>query len=184
MIDVACALEYVHHGCFSPVIHCDLKPSNILLDEDMVAHLSDFGISKLLGEDQGDLYTKTLARLGYIAPEYGLDGLVSIKCDVYSYGTMLLETFIRRKPNDFEGDLSLKQWVGYSLPKAVMDIVDANLVTATGKGLQKELDVVASILKVALYCCAESLARRTNMKDVVAMLQKIKIQLLARRTFL
>ncbi|PHT49336.1 hypothetical protein CQW23_09083 [Capsicum baccatum] len=68
MIDVACSLEYLHHGCSLPVIHCDVKPSNVLLDEDMVSHLSDFGISKLLGEDKGDLYTKTLATLGYIAP--------------------------------------------------------------------------------------------------------------------
>nr|WCJ12456.1 LRR-RLK-4 [Solanum microdontum subsp. gigantophyllum] len=68
MIYVACALEYFHHGCSLPVIHCDIKPSNVLLDEDMVAHLSDFGISKLLGEDEIDLYTKTLATFGYIAP--------------------------------------------------------------------------------------------------------------------
>ncbi|KAM3394122.1 hypothetical protein P3S68_003124 [Capsicum galapagoense] len=179
MIDVACALEYLHHGCSLPVIHCDLKPSNVLLDEDMVAHLSDFGISKLLDDDHGDLYTKTLATLGYIAPEYGLEGRVSTKCDVYSYGVMLLETFTRRKTNEFEGDLSLKQWVSYSLPEAIMDVVDANLVTATGNRLQKELDVVSSIMKVALDCCAESPARRTNMKDVVGMLNKIKIQLLA-----
>ncbi|PHU19066.1 hypothetical protein BC332_10217 [Capsicum chinense] len=178
MIDVACALEYLHRGCSSPVIHCDLKPSKVLLDEDMVAHLSDFGISKLLGEDQGDLYTKTLATLGYIEPEYGLEGLVSTKCDVYSYAVMLLETFTRRKPNEFEGDLSLKQWVSYSLPDAVMDVTDANLVAATGKGLQKELDVVASIMKVALDCCAESPARRTNIKDIEGMLKEINIQLL------
>ncbi|CAN4109807.1 unnamed protein product [Withania somnifera] len=177
MIDVACALEYLHHGCSLPVIHCDLKPSNVLLDEDMVAHLSDFGISKLLGEDESDLYTKTLATLGYIAPEYGLDGLVSTKCDVYSYGIVLLETFTRRKPNEFEGDLSLKQWVSYSLPEAVMNVVDANLVTPTDNRLQKEIDVVASIMKVALDCCAESPARRTDMKDVVGKLKKIKIQL-------
>ncbi|KAM3239181.1 hypothetical protein P3L10_014215 [Capsicum annuum] len=145
----------------------------------MVSHLSDFGISKLLGDDESDLYTETLATLGYIAPEYGLDGLVSTKCDVYSYGIMLLETLTRRKPNEFEGDLSLKQWVSYSLPEAVMDVVDANLLTSTGNCLQKELDVAVSIMKVALDCCAESPARRTNMKDVVAMLQKIKIQLLA-----
>ncbi|KAM3306647.1 hypothetical protein P3S67_013517 [Capsicum chacoense] len=178
MINVACALEYLHHGCSLPVIHCEVKPSNVLLDEDMVAHLSDFGISKQLGEDQGDLYTKTLATLGYIVSEYGLEGLVSTKCDVYSYGVMLLETFTRRKPNEFEGDLSLKQWVSYSLPEAVMDVVDANLVTPMDKGLQKELDVMASIMKVALDCCAESPARRTNMKDVVGTLQKTKIQLL------
>ncbi|CAN4091948.1 unnamed protein product [Withania somnifera] len=180
MIDVACALEYLHHSCSLPVIHCDIKPSNVLMDENMVAHLSDFGISKLLGEDESDLYTKTLATLGYIAPEYGLDGLVSTKCDVYSYGIMLLETFTRRKPNEFEGDLSLKQWVSYSLPEAIVDVVDANLVTPIDNRLQKELDVVASIMTVALDCCAESPARRINMKHVVGMLQKIKIQLLAR----
>ncbi|KAM3239377.1 hypothetical protein P3L10_014411 [Capsicum annuum] len=179
MIDVACALEYLHHGCSSAVIHCDLKPSNVLLDEDMVSHLSDFGISKLLGVGESDLYTKTLATFGYIAPEYGLEGLVSTKCDVYSYGVMLLETFTRRKPNEFEGDLSLKQWVSYSLPDAVMDVVETNLLTPTGIRFQKELDLVASIMKVALDCCAESPARRTNMKDVVGMLQKINIQLLA-----
>ncbi|PHT82863.1 hypothetical protein T459_11306 [Capsicum annuum] len=179
MIDVACGLEYLHHGCSLPVIHCDVKPSNVLLDEDMVAHLSDFGISKLLGEDQGDLYTKTLATFGYIAPEYGLEGLVSTKCDVYSYGVMLLETFTKRKPNEFEGDLSLKQWVSHSLPDAVMEVVDANLLTSTGNCLNKERDGVASIMKVALDCCNESPTRRTNMKDVVRILQKIKIQLLA-----
>ncbi|KAM3306451.1 hypothetical protein P3S67_013321 [Capsicum chacoense] len=60
-----------------------------------------------------------------------------------------------------------------------MDVVDSNLVTQTGSRLQMELDVVGSIMKVAIDCCAESPARRTNMKDVVGMLQKINIQLLA-----
>ncbi|KAM3393872.1 hypothetical protein P3S68_002873 [Capsicum galapagoense] len=92
---------------------------------------------------------------------------------------MLLEIFTRRKPNEFDGDLSLKQWVSYSLLRAVMEVVDANLVTQTGSHLQMELDVVASIMKVALDCCAESPVRRTNMKDVVGILQKINIQLLA-----
>ncbi|KAM3239309.1 hypothetical protein P3L10_014343 [Capsicum annuum] len=173
MIDVACALEYLHHGCSPPVIQCDLKPINVLLDKDMVAHLRDFGILKLLGEDESDLYTKTLATLGYIAPEYGQDGLVSTKCDVYSYGIMLLETFTRRKPSEFEGDLSLKQWVIYSLPDAVIDVADANLVPPTDNHLLKKLDCVASIMNVTLDCCAESPTSRTSMKDVVGMLQKI-----------
>ncbi|PHT82788.1 hypothetical protein T459_11231 [Capsicum annuum] len=146
MIDVACALEYLHHGCTLPVIHYDVKPSNILLDEDMVAHLSDFGILKLLGEDESDLFTKTLATLGYIAPGESL---------------MILR------------EISLKQWVSHSLPEAIMDVLDANLITPTNNRLQKELDVVA------LDFCAESSEGRTNMKDVVGMLQKIMIQLLA-----
>jgi LRR receptor-like serine/threonine-protein kinase FLS2 len=70
MIDVASALEYLHHGSSIPVVHCDLKPSNVLLDEDMVAHVSDFGISKLLDEGQSKTHTQTLATIGYVAPGY------------------------------------------------------------------------------------------------------------------
>ena len=69
MIDVASALEYLHFDHSTPIIHCDLKPSNVLLDENMVAHLSDFGIAKLLsGEDESTMRTKTLATIGYMAP--------------------------------------------------------------------------------------------------------------------
>ena len=68
MIDVASAIEYLHHGYSTPVVHCDLKPSNVLLDEDMVAHVCDFGIGKLSGESESVSQTKTLATIGYMAP--------------------------------------------------------------------------------------------------------------------
>jgi LRR receptor-like serine/threonine-protein kinase FLS2 len=68
MIDVASALEYLHHGYSIPIVHCDLKPSNILLDDDMVAHVADFGMTKLLGGGDSMTETMTLATVGYMAP--------------------------------------------------------------------------------------------------------------------
>ncbi|XP_031254702.1 receptor kinase-like protein Xa21 [Pistacia vera] len=69
MIDVASALEYLHFGYSNHIIHCDLKPNNVLLDENMVAYLSVFGITKLLGEENSMTQTRTLATIGYMAPE-------------------------------------------------------------------------------------------------------------------
>lgn len=68
LLDVALALEYLHHGQSEPVVHCDLKPSNVLLDDDMVAHVGDFGLAKILVENKVVTQTKTLGTLGYIAP--------------------------------------------------------------------------------------------------------------------
>nr|XP_027111962.1 probable LRR receptor-like serine/threonine-protein kinase At3g47570 isoform X2 [Coffea arabica] len=179
MIDVACALEYLHYGCHTPVAHCDLKPSNILLDEDMAAHVSDFGIAKMFGQGESILYTNTLATLGYIAPEYGSEGMVSTRIDVYSFGIVLIETFSRMKPSDemFSGDLSLKSWVEDCLPDA-LQVVDANLIRPEDQHFTHKLKCVLLIMNLALNCCRESPGERMNMKDVLANLKKIKHQLL------
>lgn len=68
MLDVAMAMDYLHCGQTEPVIHCDLKPSNILLDEDMVAHVADFGIAKILSANKTETQTSTFGTFGYIAP--------------------------------------------------------------------------------------------------------------------
>ncbi|KAL8508559.1 hypothetical protein ACS0TY_018980 [Phlomoides rotata] len=179
MTDVACALEYLHHGYSTPIVHCDLKPSNVLLDKEMVAHISDFGISKLLGEGDSVVVTNTLATLGYIAPEYGLEGLVSTRCDVYSYGIMLLEIFTRKRPSHdmFGGDLSLKSWVERLVPQSLEQVIDVNLLTnLDDENCEKMMHCVFSILVLALKCLVESPADRINMKETVSELQKIKRQ--------
>ncbi|CDO96832.1 unnamed protein product [Coffea canephora] len=179
MIDVACALEYLHYGYDTPAVHCDLKPSNILLDEDMVAHVSDFGISKMFGEGESILHTNTLATLGYIAPDFGSEGIVSTRIDVYSFGIVLIETFSRMKPSDemFSGDLSLRSWVEDSLPDA-LQVIDANLIRPEDEHFTHKLKCVLLIMNLALNCSRESPGERMNMKDVLANLKKIKYQLL------
>ncbi|XP_007213307.2 receptor kinase-like protein Xa21 [Prunus persica] len=187
MIDAASALEYLHHGYSIPIVHCDMKPSNILLDDDMVAHVADFGIAKLLDGGDSITQTMTLATIGYMAPEYGLEGMVSTRGDVYSFGILVMETFTRRKPTDemFGGEMNIKQWIAKSLvlPDAKIDeVVDANLL---GIGTEQEdddhvrkRDCMSAIMRLALTCCAESPEGRISMKEVVATLNKIKTKFL------
>ncbi|KAL7243540.1 hypothetical protein ACSBR1_015858 [Camellia fascicularis] len=180
MINVALALEYLHHGYSTPVVHCDVKPSNVLLDEDMVAHLGDYGIAKLLGKQDSMAQTKTLATIGYIAPEYGSEGIVSPKGDVYSYGIMLMETFTMKKPTDemFAGELSLKNWVNESLPCAVSRVIQADILGKDNEHYNVKEHCIKSIMQLAISCCADSPGERVDIKDVLSTLEKIKVEFL------
>ncbi|XP_038721954.1 probable LRR receptor-like serine/threonine-protein kinase At3g47570 [Tripterygium wilfordii] len=180
MEDVAMALEYLHQGLSTPIVHCDLKPGNILLDEDMVAHVSDFGIAKLLGEGEAMRRTMTLATIGYMAPEHGLAGIVSTKCDVYAFGILVLETFTRKKPTDamFVGEMNLKSWVKESLTYALSEVVDDNLLNKEERHLDDKMNCISSIMQLALSCTEDSPVDRINMSDALVALKKIKKKLL------
>ncbi|XP_016457535.2 uncharacterized protein LOC107781357 isoform X2 [Nicotiana tabacum] len=182
MVDVASALDYLHNGYSEPVVHCDLKPSNILLDQNMVGHLSDFGIAKLLGAEDSFRQTNTIGTIGYIAPEYGQDGLVSTSCDVYSFGIVMMETFTRRRPSDemFTGDLSLKQWVNDSLPSGVTQLVDADLMRPKEEPLNAEMQCLVSVMELALSCTSVSPDARIKVKEALLALKKIRIQLVTK----
>ncbi|KAJ6828860.1 receptor kinase-like protein Xa21 [Iris pallida] len=175
MLDVAMALEYLHHHHPQVVVHCDLKPSNVLLDEDMTAHVSDFGIAKLLNGDSNSIATLSApGTIGYMAPEYGMSGKISRWGDIYSYGVLLLETFTGKKPTDatFHGELTLRQWVSEAHSKSELDILDDR---AFGN---EDPDVVhrclLAAIEIGLLCSKESPAERISMKDVVPRLAKIK----------
>ncbi|KAM7515061.1 hypothetical protein LguiA_004644 [Lonicera macranthoides] len=113
-----------------PILHCDLKPGNVLLDKDMIRHVCDFGIAKLLGEDEFMAQTKTLATTGYMALEYGREGMVSTKGDVYNYGILLIETFSRKKPIDemFSDKLIMRSWVYGASLGPIVQVVDTNWI--------------------------------------------------------
>ncbi|KAK4594905.1 hypothetical protein RGQ29_018584 [Quercus rubra] len=141
-IDVAFALNYLHNHCEQKIIHCDLKPSNILLDNDMIAHVSDFGISRLLttSNDSSQKYTSTIGlkgSIGYAAPEYGMGSEASTEGDVYSYGVLVLEMFTGRRPTDdmFKNGLNLHNFVKMSLPKRLIQVVDPMLLPREVEGM-------------------------------------------------
>ncbi|XP_024197402.1 probable LRR receptor-like serine/threonine-protein kinase At3g47570 [Rosa chinensis] len=181
LIDIASALEYLHHGQAEAVVHCDVKPGNILLDEVMVAHVADFGLAKILAKYKEETQTRTIGTLGYVAPEYGSAGKVSKKGDVYSFWIMLLEIMARKKPTDemFAGEVTLRQyWINVSIPDNVLEVVDAGLLSIEeGRDMNATESILVSILEIGLTCSEEVAEDRMDIKDVVPKLKKIKLAL-------
>ncbi|XP_028755800.1 probable receptor-like protein kinase At5g20050 isoform X2 [Neltuma alba] len=176
-IDVAKALSYLHHDCRSRILHLDIKPENILLDENFKAIVADLGLSKLMGKDESQVMTTVRGTRGYLAPEWLLEHGVSEKTDIYSYGMVLLEIVGGRRnvcliqdPRDKEK----KKWEYF--PRIVnekvrenklMEIVDERLME--GGGVEER--EVKRMVYVALWCIQERPRVRPNMKQVVEMLE-------------
>ncbi|KAL7169687.1 hypothetical protein ACSBR2_034672 [Camellia fascicularis] len=137
-IDVASALDYLHNHCYNTIIHCDIKPSNILLDSDMTSHVGNFGLARLLQQANNELsksqtsFVGIRGTTGYAAPEYGMGRRVSIHGDVYNYGILLLELFTGNRPTDdmFIDGLNLYRLAKIALPKSVIEIIDLKLISA------------------------------------------------------
>ncbi|KAG8656249.1 probable LRR receptor-like serine/threonine-protein kinase At3g47570 [Manihot esculenta] len=197
-VDVASALQYLHEQCENPIIHCDLKPSNILFDDDMVAHVSDFGLARLVSTSKSSSQslsstTGIKGTIGYAPPEYGMGCPASREGDVYSFGILVLEMFTGRRPTDeiFKDGLNLHSFVKTALPESLMQIIDPNIITATEEERElsnsngnlsemsaKARSCVVSVLEIGIGCSAESPKGRMSMEDVSRQLDLI------RKTFL
>lgn len=111
-VGAAQGLAYLHHDCNPRIIHRDVKSSNILVDENFEAHLSDFGVAKCIPTAKTHASTLVLGTIGYIDPEYARTSRLTEKSDVYSFGIVLLELLTGKKPVD--NDLNLHQLVLFS----------------------------------------------------------------------
>ncbi|KNA04209.1 hypothetical protein SOVF_201770 [Spinacia oleracea] len=195
-IDVANALDYIHNGNDIPIIHCDLKPTNILIDVDMTAHVGDFGLVKLIPEISEQLHNSSSVgvrgTIGYAAPEYGLGASVSEAADVYSYGIILLEMMTAKKPTDlmFEGDMNLHKFAESALPDRVLEIVDPklkvddceerniNLNDKKAVVTKCPFECMKSMIMTGVRCSSELPQDRMDIKDVIHHLQSQREHLL------
>ncbi|CAH8267784.1 unnamed protein product [Arabidopsis lyrata] len=181
-IDVASVLDYLHVHCHEPIAHCDLKPSNTLLDDDLTAHVSDFGLARLLLKfDQESFFNQLSSAgvrgtIGYAAPEYGMGGQPSIHGDVYSFGVLLLEMFTGKRPtNELFGDnFTLHSYTKSALPERVLDITDKSILHNGLRVGFRIAECLTLVLEVGLRCCEESPTNRLATSEVAKELISIR----------
>ncbi|GKB46071.1 kinase-like domain-containing protein [Tanacetum coccineum] len=178
LIDVATALDYLHNQCHTTIVHGDLKPSNILLDDDLVAHVGDFGLARLLGTDLNtDSSTGVKGTIGYAPPEYGIGSEMTICGDVYSFGILLLEVMTGKKPTDdmFNDGLSLHKFAYMALLDHVIDVIDGDAIVMqiTEANAKKVEECLAATMKIGVSCSLDSPPQRLKIEIVVNELQHI-----------
>ncbi|KAH9603901.1 hypothetical protein KSS87_017985 [Heliosperma pusillum] len=171
-IDIAHALNYLHNECEIPIVHCDLKPSNILLDNDMVAHIGDFGLARFLTQPR------------HPNQKYGLGSEASIAGDLFSYGILLLELMTGKSPTDsmFKDNYNLHIYADAALPDQVLQIVDPTLeemnptpdiedIRATPVAIQRRMECIISMVSVGVSCSNHSPQDRMKITDAISTLQ-------------
>ncbi|KAM0063236.1 putative protein kinase RLK-Pelle-DLSV family [Helianthus debilis subsp. tardiflorus] len=168
-IGIARGLAFLHEETILKIVHRDIKATNVLLDKDLNAKISDFGLAKLDEEDNTHISTRVAGTYGYMAPEYALRGYLTDKADVYSYGIVLLEIVSgvaniadRAKENQF---VLLDRALALKAEGKLIDLVDPKL------GSEYDTAETMVVINLALMCTAISPTDRPTMSSVVSMLE-------------
>ncbi|CAN7032587.1 unnamed protein product [Brassica rapa subsp. trilocularis] len=171
-VGTAKGLAYLHEDCDARIIHCDIKPENILLDDNFNAKVSDFGLAKLMTREQSHVFTTMRGTRGYLAPEWITNYAISEKSDVYSYGMVLLELIGGRKNYDPSESSEKCHFPSYAFKMMeegkLLEIVDGKM-----KNVDVDDERVQRAMKTALWCIQEDMHLRPSMSKVVQMLEGV-----------
>ncbi|KDP21143.1 hypothetical protein JCGZ_21614 [Jatropha curcas] len=167
--DVAKGLAYLHEDCRQRIIHLDIKPQNILLDANLHAKISDFGLSKLIDRDQSQSVTTMRGTPGYMAPEL-FHSVITEKADVYSFGIVVMEVVCGRKNLDRSQPEGCMHLLPIFMRKAeehqLMDMVDKS-----SEDMELHKSEAVEMMKVAIWCLQSNYTRRPSMSMVVKVLE-------------
>jgi len=186
VVDIMDALDYLHNHCQPPIIHCDLKPSNILLAEDMSPRVGDFGISRIISASETIILQNSSSTIGirgsigYVAPEYGEGSSVTTFGDVYSLGILLLEIFTGKSPTDdmFRGSMDLHKFSEDALPVKIWEIADKTMWLHTGTYDTNTRSIVEKclvhVISLGVSCSRKQPRERTLIQDAVNEMHAIR----------
>ncbi|KAI3795390.1 hypothetical protein L1987_38042 [Smallanthus sonchifolius] len=171
-LGTARGLVYLHEKCRDCIIHCDIKPENVLLDADLCPKVADFGLAKLVGRDFSRVLTTMRGTRGYLAPEWLSGVAITTKADVYSYGMMIFE-FISGRRNSEQSEDGKNKFFPMQLANTLID--GGDILTLLDPRLQGEasLEELSKLCKVACWCIQDDEENRPAMSQVEQILDGV-----------